>query len=119
MPSQMTITSATIQPSIACGPPSADMRSGIVMNGPAPIMFVMFSAVAESSPKRRWSRGCSGGISPSLARAAGAVMRSTRAHDGRAVDRPLEADAVRGLSLEVHRAGAALVVDGDLAAPLP
>ena len=29
------------------------MSSGIVMNGPAPIMFVMFSAVAGSRPKRR------------------------------------------------------------------
>ena len=46
MPSHMTITSATSQPSIAGGPPSADMSSGIVMNGPMPIMFVMLSAVA-------------------------------------------------------------------------
>src|SRR5258705_94883 len=29
------------------------MSSGIVMNGPIPIMFVMFSAVACSRPKRR------------------------------------------------------------------
>src|SRR2546421_8429959 len=53
MPSHRTTTSATSQPSIACGPPSADMSSGIVINGPIPIMFVMLSAVAWSSPKRR------------------------------------------------------------------
>ena len=29
------------------------MSSGIVMNGPTPIMFVMLSAVACSRPKRR------------------------------------------------------------------
>src|SRR5512138_3000079 len=57
IPSQITITSATIQPSIACGPPSAVMSSGIVMNGPAPIMFVMLSAVAGNRPKRRGRGG--------------------------------------------------------------
>jgi hypothetical protein len=46
MPSQMTITSATAQPSMACGPPSAVISSGIVMNGPMPIMLIMLSAVA-------------------------------------------------------------------------
>jgi hypothetical protein len=35
------------------------MSSGIVMNGPTPIMFVMFSAVADRSPKRRESCRCS------------------------------------------------------------
>ena len=59
-PSQITITSSTIQPSIAFGPPRAVMRSGIVMNGPAPIMLVMLSAVAGSRLKRRWRWGCSG-----------------------------------------------------------
>ena len=53
MPSQMTITSATTQPSMACGPPSAVISSGIVMNGPMPIMLIMLSAVACSRPKRR------------------------------------------------------------------
>ncbi len=55
MPSQTTMTSATIQPSIACGPPSAVISSGIVMNGPIPIMLIMLSAVAWSSPNRRGS----------------------------------------------------------------
>jgi len=51
-PSQTTMTSATTQPSIACGPPSADMSSGIVMNGPIPTMLIMLSAVAWTRPKR-------------------------------------------------------------------
>src|SRR5262249_30500043 len=38
---------------MACGPPSADIRIGIVMNGPIPIMFDMLSAVACNKPKRR------------------------------------------------------------------
>src|ERR1041384_5424956 len=59
MPSEMVITRATSQPSIACGPPSAESRRGIVMNGPMPIMFVMLSAVASSKPKRRNKCGCS------------------------------------------------------------
>src|SRR5438876_174348 len=33
------------------------MRSGIVMNGPIPIMFVMLSAVASSKPKRPTNDG--------------------------------------------------------------
>ena len=48
----MTMTSATIHPSIACGPPSAVNSSGIVMNGPIPIMLIMLRAVAWRSPKR-------------------------------------------------------------------
>ena len=60
----MTITSATSQPSSACGPPIADMSRGIVMNGPAPSMLVMLSAVAGSRLKRRTSWGCSGGVVP-------------------------------------------------------
>ena len=32
------------------------------MNGPAPSMLVMFSAVAGRRPKRRWSCGCSAGV---------------------------------------------------------
>src|SRR5882672_5706688 len=54
-PSQTTMTSATIQPSMACGPPSAVMSNGIVMNGPIPIMLIMLSAVAWTRPKRRGS----------------------------------------------------------------
>src|SRR5688572_17999970 len=62
MPSQMTMTRATSQPSIDCGPMSADMSSGMVMNGPAPIMFVMLSAVAGSRPKWRVSWELAGAV---------------------------------------------------------
>ena len=53
----MVTSSATSQPSSACGPPSAVINSGIVMNGPMPIMFDMFRAVACNMPKRRSSCG--------------------------------------------------------------
>src|SRR6187455_1150022 len=56
-PSAMTMTSATSQPASACGPPRADISSGMVMNGPTPIMLDMFSAVDCSSPNRRSSVG--------------------------------------------------------------
>ena len=49
--------SATAQPSMDCGPPSADISTGMVMNGPMPIMFDMLSAVACSKPKRRCKCG--------------------------------------------------------------
>ena len=45
------------------------------MNGPTPIMLVMFSAVAGSSPKRRGSGGRSGGTSGSLTAVAGGYFR--------------------------------------------
>src|SRR4051812_25437783 len=70
MPSQTTMTRATSQPSMACGLPSADMRSGIVMNGPTPIMLVMLSAVAPSRPKRRGSRGSLGVVTQRVSGAA-------------------------------------------------
>ena len=47
---------------MACGPPSAVISSGIVMNGPMPIMLIMFSAVACSSPKRRCSGAADGAV---------------------------------------------------------
>ena len=56
------MTSATSQPSIACGPFIADISAGMVMNGPTPIMFVMFSAVACNRPKRRSRCGRSVGV---------------------------------------------------------
>ena len=40
------MTTATSHPTIACGPPRADISSGIVMKGPTPIMSDLFSAVA-------------------------------------------------------------------------
>ena len=55
MPSQMTITSATSQPSIACGPPSAVMSSGIVMNGPDAdhVGHVQRRRLQEAEPARQ------------------------------------------------------------------
>ena len=49
-PSQMANTAPRIQPSIACGPPIAPTIRGMVMNGPTPIMSIMFSAVALPTP---------------------------------------------------------------------
>src|SRR5437879_2964144 len=56
-PSQIASSAPKIQPSIACGPPIALMISGMVMNGPTPIMSIMFSAVALRSESPRTSRG--------------------------------------------------------------
>ena len=55
------LTGLSSQPSMACGPFMADISAGMVMNGPTPIMFVMFSAVAWSRPKRRSKCGSSVG----------------------------------------------------------
>src|ERR1035441_10562495 len=54
-PSLHAITSATIQPSMACGPPIAAISTGMVMKGPTPIIVDMFKAVAWRRPKRRGS----------------------------------------------------------------
>src|SRR5208337_599754 len=61
-PSHSASTAPTIQPSIACGPPAALTISGMVMNGPTPIMSIMFSVVAPASPTPRISSGCSAGL---------------------------------------------------------
>src|SRR5215212_2835096 len=92
MPSGMTIRRATIQPIIACGPPSAVISKGMVMNGPTPIMLVMLSAVAWSRPKRRGNAGCEftgwrnltrlGGGARRLRRARGEINTEARGHGG-------------------------------------
>ena len=46
-----------IQPSMACGPPIALTIRGMVMNGPTPIMSIMFSAVALPTPIPRIRAG--------------------------------------------------------------
>src|ERR1039457_7064332 len=61
-PSHKAKTAPKIQPSMACGPPAALTISGMVMNGPTPIMSIMFSVVAPASPTPRISSGCSGGL---------------------------------------------------------
>src|SRR5271167_1210983 len=53
MPSHNARAAPRIHPSMACGPPAALMIKGMVMNGPTPIMSIMFSAVAEPSPTPR------------------------------------------------------------------
>ena len=62
-PSHRAKTAPKIQPSMACGPPAALTISGMVMNGPTPIMSIMFSVVAPASPTPRISSGWSGGLS--------------------------------------------------------
>src|SRR5271157_5589425 len=66
-PSHKANSAPKIQPSMACGPPAAAMMSGMVMNGPTPIMSIMFSVVACSRPTPRISSGraplSSGGMS--------------------------------------------------------
>src|SRR5437879_5950839 len=57
-PSQITSRAPNIQPSIACGPPIAAMISGIVINGPTPIMSIMLSAVAPVTSTPRISLSC-------------------------------------------------------------
>src|ERR1017187_8622710 len=61
-PSQRAKTAPKIQPSMACGPPAALTISGMVMNGPTPIMSIMFSVVAPASPTPRISSGCAAGL---------------------------------------------------------
>src|SRR5262245_47723505 len=53
----MHMTSAKSQPISDCGPLSADISNGIVMNGPTPTILLMFRAVACRSPKRRCKCG--------------------------------------------------------------
>src|SRR5579884_3223528 len=56
-PSHSANSAPQIQPSMACGPPAALMINGMVMNGPTPIMSIMFSVVACSRPTPRISSG--------------------------------------------------------------
>src|SRR5271167_359885 len=61
-PSHSASTAPAIQPSMACGPPAALTISGMVMNGPTPIMSIMLSVVAPVRPTPRISSGCSAGL---------------------------------------------------------
>src|ERR1035437_5785468 len=61
-PSQRAKTAPNFQPSMACGPPAALTINGMVMNGPTPIMSIMFSVVAPASPTPRISSGCAAGL---------------------------------------------------------
>src|SRR5208282_897400 len=71
MPSHSARAAPRIHPNMACGPPAALMMRGMVMNGPTPIMSIMFSAVAEPRPMPRtrvvpWS-ACPGGLGLAMA----------------------------------------------------
>ena len=52
-PSHATSAAPSTQPSMACGPCMAAMMRGMVMNGPTPIMSIMFRAVACHNPMPR------------------------------------------------------------------
>ena len=52
-PSHSAISAPMIQPIITCGPPMAEMISGIVMNGPIPTICAMLSEVAGNRPMAR------------------------------------------------------------------
>ena len=54
-PSQMAISAPAIQPNIAWGPPMVAMMSGIVMNGPTPTIWDMFTETAPNIPRPRTS----------------------------------------------------------------
>src|SRR5580692_8786456 len=56
-PSHMAKIAPKTQPSMACGPPIALSISGMVMNGPTPIMSIMLSAVALPNPIPRMRPG--------------------------------------------------------------
>ena len=53
----MAKSAPRIHPSMACGPPTALTISGIVMNGPMPIMSIMLRAVALPRPMPRIRSG--------------------------------------------------------------
>src|SRR5579862_2645655 len=76
IPSHIAKIAPSTHPIIAWGPPIALTINGIVMNGPTPIMSIMFSAVALLSPTPRIRRGslesgCDGG---SIKRVAGSKV---------------------------------------------
>src|SRR5271166_1945578 len=95
-PSHSASTAPTIQPSIACGPPAALTISGMVMNGPTPIMSIMFSVVAPESPTPRISSGCSAGL---LWLMAHAQQVHIQANGARHAERQLAEECVSGVDV--------------------
>src|SRR5215470_3778825 len=80
-PSQIASTAPAAQPSMACGPPIAATMSGMVMNGPTPIMSVMFSAMALLRVTPRIRRGSLIEVGAGrLARRSGAGRRHNTVH---------------------------------------
>ena len=65
-------------PGKASVPPRAGMISGSVMNGPTPIMYIMFSVMALGNPISRSSCGAAG-LLPAGARSSSAGGMGSRA----------------------------------------
>ena len=72
----------TTQPRMAWGPPMAAMISGIVMNGPIPTIWAMFSAVAGNSPSARMNprSPVSAGAVPGALFCSFVLIRATLEH---------------------------------------
>src|SRR5271165_1313053 len=80
-PSHRASTAPTIQPSMAWGPPAALTIRGMVMNGPTPIMSIMFSVVALAKPMPRISSGCPTGLLWLMAHAQQIHVEANRSGD--------------------------------------
>src|SRR5271167_2610105 len=95
-PSQSASTAPAIQPSMACGPPAALTISGMVINGPTPIMSIMFSVVAPVSPTPRISSGCWAGLLGFMAHAQQVHVEANSAGDA---ERQLPEEGVAGVDV--------------------
>src|SRR5271165_547998 len=95
-PSHSARTAPAIQPSMACGPPAALTISGMVMNGPTPIMSIMLSVVAPAKPTPRISSGCPAGLLWLMAHAQQIHIKADRS--GHA-ERQLPEERVSGIDV--------------------
>src|SRR6185369_7496321 len=95
-PSQKANNAPQIQPSMACGPPAALIISGIVMNGPTPIMSIMFRVVACHRPTPRISSGRAGPSSGSMSHAQQIDVEANRAGHSK---RQLPEEGVAGVEV--------------------
>src|SRR3954471_22811124 len=89
----MASIAPSTHPSIACGPPIALMIRGMVMNGPTPIMSIMFSAIAE----RRFSPRTRPGLFSWLMSSAQQVH--IQAHRARHAVRKLPEEGITGIDI--------------------
>src|ERR1700743_2030036 len=84
MPPHRQSTAPAIQPSSTPGPASAESASGMVTNGPIPIMFSTF---AESPPQKPMARGgqtpAPGAESVARARIGDSLVKARGGMDGR------------------------------------
>src|SRR5271165_1375655 len=95
-PSQSANSAPQIQPSMACGPPAALMMSGMVMNGPTPIMSIMFSVVACNRPTPRISSGRARLSSGSMSHAQQVHVQANRARNSK---RQLAEESIAGVDV--------------------